>query len=130
VIITVEEGRVLVSDSAGRSGAVALTAAEQVTASGPWPPVVEHVDAARELAWSNRRLVFEDDTIAAAAEEFNRRNRMQIVVDPALRSKQVRGAFHADDPASFANSIAAGIKGVVVREAPEVIRLQPKNEAP
>ncbi|MGH8237302.1 MAG: FecR family protein [Steroidobacteraceae bacterium] len=131
VIVTVEEGRVLVSDGAGQSGVVvALTAAEQVRVSGVWPPVVEHVDATRELAWSNRRLVFEDDTIAAAAEEFNRRNRIQIVVDPALRSKQVRGAFLADDPASFADSIAVGIKGIVVRKAPDVIRLQPQNPAP
>ena len=95
-----------------------LTAAEQLTVSGVWPPAVEHVDAARELAWSNRRLVFEDDTIAAAAEEFNRRNRIQIIVDPALRSKQVRGVFHADDPASFADSIAVSIKGIVVRKVP------------
>lgn len=130
VVVTVEEGRVLVTDGGGRAGAVALTAAEQVTISGAWPPVVEHVNIARELAWSNRHLEFEDDTIAAAAEEFNRRNRVQIVVDPSLGSRQVRGRFQADDPASFADSIAAGVKGVVTRPAPEVIRLQPQDDAP
>ncbi len=130
VVVTVEEGRVLVTDGGGRAGAVALTAAEQVTISGAWPPVVEHVNTARELAWSNRHLEFEDDTIAAAAEEFNRRNRVQIVVDPSLGSRQVRGRFQADDPASFADSIAAGVKGVVTRPAPEVIRLQPQDDAP
>jgi transmembrane sensor len=129
VIVTVEEGTVLVSDGAGRSGAIALTAAKQLKVSGAWPPAVEHVDAARELAWSNRRLVFEDHTVAAAAEEFNRRNRVQIVVDAAFMSQQVHGSFQADDPASFADSIAALRKGVAVRQSRDVIRLQPQGEA-
>jgi transmembrane sensor len=128
VVVTVEEGTVLVSDRAGRSGSIALTAAQQLTVSGAWPAVVEHVDAARELAWSNRRLVFEDNTVAAAAEEFNRRNRVQIVVDPAFATEQVRGMFQADDPASFADSIARLKKGVVVRQSRDVISLQPHGE--
>lgn len=130
VIVTVEEGTVLVSDGAGRSGALALSAADQVTVSSAWPPAVRHVNAARELAWSNRLLVFEDETVAAAAAEFNRRNRVQIAVDPELGSKQVRGIFHADDPASFAESIALAKKGAVVRQSPELIRLQATGAAP
>jgi transmembrane sensor len=129
VTVTVEEGTVLVSDGAGRPGAIALTAAKQLKMSGTWPPAVEHVDAARELAWSARRLVFDDDTIAAAAEEFNRRNRVQIVVDPAFASEQVRGVFQADDPASFAEVVAARKKGVALRPSRDVIRLQPQNNA-
>jgi transmembrane sensor len=128
VIVTVDEGTVTVSDGAGRAGAIALTAAEQLTVSGAWPPVIEHVDARRELAWSNRRLEFEDDIVAAAAQEFNLRNRVQIVVDPALGSVQVRGSFHADDPASFAESIAALRKDVAVRQSRDVILLQPQGE--
>jgi ferric-dicitrate binding protein FerR (iron transport regulator) len=82
------------------------------------------------LAWSNRRLVFANDTIAAAADEFNRRNRVRLIVDPAFGSEQVRGVFHADDPTSFAEMIAAARKGVVVRESRDVIRLRPQAEAP
>ncbi len=131
VIVTVEEGRVLVSNGAAGSSAVALTAAEQVKVSDTWPPAIEHVDAARELAWSDRRLVFESDTVAAAAEEFNRRNRVQIIVDPAaLGSEQVRGVFHADDPASFAEFIAVARKGIVVQRSGDVIRLQPQSGQP
>jgi ferric-dicitrate binding protein FerR (iron transport regulator) len=73
--------------------------------------------------------VFDDDTIAAAAEEFNRRNRVQIVVDPAFASEQVRGVFQADDPASFAEVVAASRKGVALRPSREVIRLQPQGNA-
>jgi transmembrane sensor len=130
VTVTVEEGTVVVSDGAGRSGAVSLTAAKQLTVSGAWPPAVKQVDAARELAWSNRRLVFEDDTVAAAADEFNRRNRVQIVVDPAFALEQVRGVFQADDPASFAEVVAARKNGVALRASRDVIRLQPHVAAP
>lgn len=130
VVVTVEEGTVLVSDGAGRSGAVALTAAEQVTVSGAWPPAVRRVNAERELAWSNRHLIFENETVAVAAAEFNRRNRVQIVVDPALGAEQVRGVFHADDPASFAESIAVAKKGAVVRQSRDLIRLQSAGPAP
>jgi transmembrane sensor len=130
VTVTVEEGTVVVSDGAGRSGAISLTAAKQLTMSGAWPPAVKQVDAARELAWSNRRLVFEDDTVAAAADEFNRRNRVQIVVDPAFALEQVRGVFQADDPASFAEVVAARKNGVALRASRDVIRLQPQVAAP
>ena len=125
VVVTLEEGTVVVSDGLGRAGAVSLTAGEQLTVSGAWPPVIKHVDAARKLAWANRRLVFADDTIAAAAAEFNRRNRVQLVVDPALGSQQVWGVFHADDPASFADMIENHRKAIVVRESRDTIRLLP-----
>ncbi len=127
VIVTVEEGSVLVSDGTTESSAVALTAEQQVKVSGTWPPVVEHVDAARELAWSERRLIFESNTVAAAAREFNRRNRVQILVDPALGAEQVRGMFQADDPASFAEFITVAKKGVVLQRSGDVIRLQPRR---
>jgi transmembrane sensor len=130
VIVTVEEGTVVVSDGRGRAGAVSLTAAEQLTVSGKWPPVIRHVDAARKLAWSNRHLVFEDDTVAAAAGEFNRLNRVQLIVDPVLGSEQVRGMFHADDPASFADTIANARRGIAVRESRDVIRLLPRPAPP
>jgi transmembrane sensor len=130
VTVTVEEGTVVVSDGAGRSGVISLTATKQLTVSGAWPPAVKQVDAARELAWSNRRLVFEDDTVAAAAGEFNRRNRVQIVVDPAFASEQVRGVFQADDPASFAEVVAARKNGVALRPSRDVIRLQPQVVVP
>lgn len=130
VTVTVEEGTVLVSDGYNRSGAVALAAGQQVKVTGDWPPAVKPVDAVRELAWSARRLVFDDDTVAAAAEEFNRRNRVQIVVDPLLGTEQVRGQFHADDPVSFAEFIAAARKGVSVHQSGDVIRLQRADGPP
>jgi transmembrane sensor len=124
VIVTVEEGTVLVSRDRAQSSAVALEGGQQAIVAEAWPPIVRRVNARRALAWSNRHLVFADDTIATAAEEFNRRNRVQIVVDPALGAQRVYGQFHADDPTSFAESIAAGKRGVLVHRSADVIRLQ------
>ncbi|HKS58118.1 MAG TPA: FecR domain-containing protein [Steroidobacteraceae bacterium] len=125
VVVTVEEGTVLVSRDRTQSNAVAVASGEQTIVGATWPPVVEQVNATRSLAWSNRHLIFENDTIATAAEEFNRRNRVQLVVDPALSSQRVLGQFNADDPASFAEAIAASKKGVVVHQSRDVILLQP-----
>jgi transmembrane sensor len=130
VIITVEEGTVLVSTEDARSSAVALEGGQQVIVDGSWPPVIRPVEAPRALAWSNRHLVFDDDTVAAAAEEFNRRNRVQLVVDPALSGQRVFGQFQADDPSSFAESLAAARKGVAVQQSGDVIRLQLVGQAP
>lgn len=130
VVVTVEEGTVLVSRDRPRSSPVAIAGGEQAIVAQSWPPVVRHVNATRALAWSNRRLVFEGDTVAAAAAEFNRRNRVQIVVDPALGAQRVLGQFYADDPVSFAESIAAAKKGVVVHQSRDLIRLQRADAAP
>lgn len=128
VIVTVEEGAVLVSRDRAQSNSVAVASGEQTIVGATWPPVVERVNAPRALAWSNRNLIFENDTIATAAEEFNRRNRVQLVVDPALGSQRVLGQFHADDPASFAQSIAMSKKAVVVHQSRDVILLQPVGQ--
>jgi transmembrane sensor len=128
VIVTVEEGIVLVSRDRAQSNPVAVESGEQTIVTATWPPVVQRVNAARALAWSNRQLIFENDTVAAAAGEFNRRNRVQLVVDPALSSQRVFGQFHADDPASFAESVAVARKGVVVRPSRDVILLQPVGQ--
>jgi len=125
VTITVEEGTVLVGRDRDQSDAVEVEGGEQAIVSGTWPPVVRRVNSVRSLAWSNRRLIFDNDTVAVAVEEFNRRNRVQLVVDPALSTQRVFGEFYADDPGSFAESVAHTRKGIVLYQSRDVILLQP-----
>ena len=80
-----------------------LTAGQQLTvgSTGTAEPV-RKVDSNRELAWAKGRLVFENETLAAAIEEFNRYNRVQLhVVDEALAKRLVSAVFDASDPESF-----------------------------
>jgi transmembrane sensor len=125
VIVTVEEGTVRVSRDRDQANPVEIEGGEQAVVTSTWPPAVQRVDAMRALAWSSRRLIFDNDSVAVAVAEFNRRNRVQLVVDPALSTQRVFGEFYADDPASFAESIANTRKGVVVHQSPDVILLQP-----
>ena len=106
VVITVEEGTVLVSRDRDQSNAVEVEGGEQTIVTGTC-------------------LIFDNDSVAVAVEEFNRRNRVQLVVDPALSTQRVFGEFYADDPGSFAESIANTRKGLVVHQSRDVILLQP-----
>jgi transmembrane sensor len=124
-IVTVEEGTVLVSRDRDQSEAIEVEGGEQTLVTGAWPPAVRRVDAVRALAWSSRRLIFDNESVADAVAEFNRRNRVQLVVDPAVTKQRVFGEFYADDPRSFADSLANTRKGIVVRQSGDVIHLQP-----
>ncbi len=129
VVVTVSEGKVAVSttkifpshpnistDSSphkGEGGAqhrtksdegeVYLTANEQITvAMARAPQPVRAVDSQRELAWAERQLVFQNDTVATVIAAFNRYNRVQLeVADPQLAARPVSGVFDAYDPEDF-----------------------------
>jgi transmembrane sensor len=88
----------------GSAPEILLTANQQVTvpASGSAEPV-RVVDSGRMLAWADGRLVFENTPLADAIRQFNRYNRIQIVVnDQELASRPISGVFNAADPESFA----------------------------
>jgi transmembrane sensor len=128
VVVTVREGSVAVGgDSLRGAGGVAasieLGRGEQVavTTAGAKPKLNVNVD--RELAWANRKLEFVDQTIIEAVNEFNRRNRIQIVVDPVLGSESVHATFDADDPESFAVGVARRKGFIVVKENTDVLRI-------
>lgn len=119
-----------VSDSADKKAekkeeSIAVSAGEQVSVSREKPMTVQHVDPTRELAWAHGKLIFNSDTtLAQAIEQFNRRNRVQIEVeDSELASSLVCCIFSADDPESFALSVATKENVELVREGPERLRL-------
>jgi transmembrane sensor len=53
-------------------------------------------------AWTQRRLVFRDQTLGVVIHEFNRyRTRPLVLNDPALALLRISGAFNSDDPDSL-----------------------------
>ena len=51
------------------------------------------------VAWLQRRIIFENERLDAAVDEFNRYNGLQMQVgDPALGALRISGIFNADDP--------------------------------
>jgi transmembrane sensor len=103
---------------------VLLTAGQQliVQHSGSAEPV-RAVDTARALAWSQGRLVFENDTLADVVSEFNRYNRTQIrITDEGLATRRVSGIFEATDAETLLAFIQAGSRVNITRSA-EVVTL-------
>jgi transmembrane sensor len=104
---------------------VLLTAGEQVTVqhSGDAIPV-RKVDAARELAWAEGQLIFENQNVQHVIAEFNRYNRVQLhVPDPALANRQISGVFSASDPESFVAFVQTVASVHVVRRADQDITI-------
>ena len=100
-----------------------LTANQQVTVqpSGTAAPV-RKVNSDRELAWAKGQLVFDDESVADAVEEFNRYNRVQLhVTDEALAMRPVSGVFDASDPESFIQFLQTVTSARVMRGESEII---------
>ena len=112
---------------ADATGGVALTAGEQVSVSKSKPVAKQKVNVDYELAWADGWLTYEDKTIAEVASEFNRRNRVKIVVEDAAIAGRRLAFFRgsATDPESFVAALEANADITVVRDDPEVLRVEP-----
>lgn len=116
--VTVLSGQAAVS-SVAAAPAHNLT----LTASG----ALTRPTAAPELqaieAWRRGEVVFEDEPLAAAVEEYNRYlTRKLMIVDPQLAAVRVGGRFTSSDPADFLQALSASL-GVTSRQAGEDVIL-------
>lgn len=69
------------------------------------------------IAWTRNEIVFEGESVASVVSEFNRYNRIQIIVDdPAVAALPITGVFHTFDVRSF-TAFLAGLPNVRILEA-------------
>lgn len=130
VTTTVSEGIVKVTGRGKVDGkSVTLQAGEElrVSDSSLVSPHLVRVDADRKLQWAqNGLLVLRDLTVEQGAEQLNRRNRTQIVIDSDRLAARVVTlvTVKVDSPESYARFIAAepGVH-MIVDEDNGVIRL-------
>jgi transmembrane sensor len=122
---------------AAATGGVALVAGEQVSvtrATRSSPVAKQKINVDYEQAWADGWLVYEGKTIAEVAGEFNRRNRIKILVtEPSIAARRLvffRGS--ATDPESFVSALAASSDIVVVRDRPDELRIEldPNAQSP
>ncbi len=115
-VITVIEGRVAVQPDRGGAAAsrpdaggstsvpsVELGTGDQahIRSSGQLARV-SRADIPRATAWVRQEIAFDREPIAAVIAEFNRYNRMQLVVeDDRVAAIPVSGVFHSYDVQSF-----------------------------
>lgn len=139
VVITVAHGKVAVSkpnhgrfvvdDMSDMSAAVAtLVADQQLVMSEDQVQPVQQVNSVRELQWATGYYEFRGETVHYALEQFNRRNRLQVVLaDPAIGGIPMPfTTVRLDDPESFALMLGARSDVQVAYEDADVIRLMPE----
>ena len=94
---------------AGAGPEIELGSGEQAVIA-PRKPIarVTLADASRVTSWTERRLIFEDATLAAVCGEFARYSPRLIRIDDAtLAQRQISGVFDATDPASLVQFLGA-----------------------
>lgn len=73
----------------------------------------------RVLAWQHRLLEFNETALGEVVAEFNRRNRVQLVLsDPQLGAERISVSFRSDNVEGFVRLLEAGF-GVVATRAGE-----------
>jgi transmembrane sensor len=113
-VVTVLEGRVRVNqrDFGERSAAATakamsefeLAVGDQLIVAKAQPAIrLSLRDTEKVTSWTERRLIFEDTPLSAAAAEFARYSPRAIrIEDPAVAGRKINGVFDATDPASLA----------------------------
>jgi transmembrane sensor len=128
--VTVEMSMPRLPDASGAGSArepapgILLAAGEQITVSDKSAEEITRPDVARALAWTQRQLVFEAATLSEVADEFNRHNQRQLVVqDPELYDFHISGVFASTDPEALLQFLRERA-GVRVVETDAAIYLQ------
>jgi transmembrane sensor len=137
-VVTVVEGEVSVLTSAQRDmqpradgsatatdipvSAISVAAGEQLTVTREVARKSEHPNVAAATAWTERRIVFESNTLSEVAEEFNRYNERQLIIDDPRLDFHISGVFSSTDLDSLIRFLRER-PGVKVSETSSEIRI-------
>jgi ferric-dicitrate binding protein FerR (iron transport regulator) len=109
--------------SIGGNPSIFLSAGEQVLVTPLSMQKADHPNIAIATAWTQRQLQFDSASLSEVAEEFNRYNQRQLVIeDPTLYDFHISGVFSSSDPASLVRFLRER-PGVRVTETQAEIRV-------
>lgn len=101
-----------------------VAAGEQVTVTADSALKSSSPNIAGATAWREREIVFDSATLADVAEEFNRYNQRQLVIeDPSLYGFHISGVFSSTDTDSLIKFLRQR-QGVKVTETDSEIRVE------
>ena len=110
------------NDAVGGGQAIRLAANQQVRVEAGGAMAHRTVNPQKFVAWTERRLIFEGDTLADIVLEFNRYNTRQLIVDnPQLAAKRLTGVFGVHDLNSFIAYISETHAVSITREQENTI---------
>ena len=124
VRVTVQEGRVRVDDlDAPHGRASVLTGGHAMIAHQAEMLVVAKSpeDIYSDLSWRNGLLVFNQQSLAEVADQFNRYNRQRIVVEGKARRIRIGGSFKADNIDGFTALLHQGFGLTVNKRGDDII---------
>jgi transmembrane sensor len=105
------------------NAAIFLAAGEQVLVTTKTMRKADHPNITIATSWTQRQLEFESASLSEVAEEFNRYNERQLVIeDPALYDFHITGVFSSSDPGSLVRFLRER-PGVHVTETASEIRV-------
>jgi transmembrane sensor len=109
--------------STAMPGELLLAAGEQLTVTPTVAEKTEHPNIASATAWTQRQLVFDSATLIEVAEEFNRYNHRQLVIqDPTLFNFHISGVFSSTDPDSLIRFLRTR-PGLSITETPDRVTI-------
>ena len=138
VRVTVLEGRVAVEQTTPSipNGAVGIIEEAPVELGAgdaaevlPAMPIktVAKVNTERTLAWTERRLIFENETLSSVVAEFNRYNPRQLVInDETLSQERISAVFDADKPDALVRFLQQNA-GIVITESQTQLIIRPQE---
>jgi len=104
--------------------ATEMTAGSQLVALDPRGWTVRPADTLRETSWMAGRLMFENQTLAAVADEFSRYSEQKIVFDdPRLADERITGTFRSGDVGTFVRALEKYRMARVAGETDDAVRL-------
>ena len=125
VQVLVAEGRVRVDIPNARIGNRPIEAAASsiivAKADGTLVAQKSQHDIADRLSWRQGMLVFDQDTLAAAAAEFNRYSNKHIIVVGRARDLRIGGRFKPDNVEVFVSLIKEGFGLKIERTDTEIV---------
>ena len=107
-------------------GRIILVAGESADlAAKSTVPTVAVANSEVVSAWTARRLMFDEDRLEDIAAEFNRYNRVQLVIESEiLLNERLSGVFSADDPESLVDFLTL-TNDVRVSRYGSTLRIEP-----
>jgi transmembrane sensor len=126
VDVLVSEGKVEIWREGGDGARIRAKAGQHVRLSAAGAPTAaetlgEHAVGQR-LAWRDGLVILDGDTLATAAERFNRYNEVPIrIADPSLAAVRVTGRFKSSEALAFASAAATVASARLVRTDHEIV---------
>lgn len=110
VKVEVLDGTALKTTIYGKAGDVVVARKENTLVTSSPRQSIEN-----GMSWRRGQLVFDLETLAGIAQEFNRYNQKQMIVVGRARDIRIGGSFRATNPEAFAGLIQKGL-GLKVEE--------------